>query len=254
MALTHLILQLLKKSNYIVPWRRLNTGWCQNRPGCTIPPASSSLRRLYLYFNTCSHLIGLGWRMHSLLVKIDTVLPHHRRSCSAHPEFASPLRKLSRTVASWRRQGYSSVLLWQIESVFKIMSSCQHSPSGKTVRFLHIQVDSQDCKMILAQLQNLHSGQLRCLVTITTTEKNSCSNTCQCKLPSCQATLLLLGKFLEPELYDTFGRKQQGLVSLSRVRNKGKFALFPKTSAQMGAEHLRPHQAFLNGLASHATC
>lgn len=178
-----------RKANIQSLKRRLkNTGWSHKGPWCAIPHASSSQRKLYSYFNICSHLTILRCKMQGLLATINPVLSHRWSSWSAHPGFVSPSESPAHwAVASWRRQAYESVLLRQIQPIFMIMSSCQYSTSGKKVWPLRVQVENQDCKMILRKLQSSHSRQLRCLVTITTAGKNSHSNTCQTKLLSCHS-------------------------------------------------------------------
>lgn len=85
-----------RKANIQSLKRRLkNTGWSHKGPWCAIPHASSSQRKLYSYFNICSHLTILRRKMQGLLATINPILSHRWSSWSAHPGFVSPLREPS---------------------------------------------------------------------------------------------------------------------------------------------------------------
>lgn len=245
----HSILQVLKKSKYTVPQEKAKTQTDvkMDLDALFHLPAAlrgSFLHISYLFLSHCSGVENaVSWS--TLIQPYPMAEAAALHTLALAPHLGSPA---CWAVPSWRKQGHKSVLLGQIEPIFMIMSSCHYSTSGKRVWSLHVQVDSQDCKTILAKLQNLHSGLLRCLVTITTVEKNSYSNTCQSKIPSHSKISKTRA------LWHILSQATGSCVSVQRVRNKGKLALLPKTPDWLNAEHLRLHTAFLNGLASHVIC
>lgn len=96
LALTHSVLQLLEKSKYTVLQEntKIQADVEIDLDALFHLPAAL-LRKLYLYFNICSHFTAVDWRMHSLLVNINIVLYPIKEAAGPHTELASPLRHLS---------------------------------------------------------------------------------------------------------------------------------------------------------------
>lgn len=141
-------------------------------------------------------------------------------------------------VASWRRQAYESVLLRQIQPIFMIMSSCQYSTSGKKAWPLHVQVENQDCKMILRKLQS-SAGSSGVWSPSQRQEKIAAL------IPVNLSYSPVTPKLSRTRALGFWSQATVCHLSVQRVRNKGKLALFTKTPAWLGAEHLRLHPALL---------